>query len=314
MPKPVADHIRRNRSHRPRVRRSAHRALTIVELLIVVVILGLMLVLALPSRAGSARAQLQVALQIIQADVYTLESMARAAPPGEIYAMIMHHPYAPVADAAAPPAQFALAFVAKGACCIKTGCADGLSESDCISAGGTYRGDGSFCVDESLSCTSSAPPTADDALSIFDSIPILSYDGTIDSPNLPPEPPPAWPGTPGGADFPPAGAPDGDPSSFYSCGVIRDADTPDETFVELTRPDGRPWNFDFAQESLDLVTLGPVKSPGFYSQTRALRFDHLGRPSRNVLFSLVADKHMLAITITTSGKVFWSLDANTSVP
>ncbi len=314
MPKPVADHIRRNRSHRPPVRRSSHSALTIVELLIVVVILGLMLVLALPSRAGSARAQLMVALQIIQADVYTLESMARAAPPDEIYAMIMHHPDAPVADAAPSTAQFALAYVVKGACCIKTSCEDGLTESNCISAGGTYGSDGTFCSDGSMNCTSSAPPTESDALTIFDTIPTLSYDGTFDSPNLPPDPPPAWPGTLGGADFPPAGAPDGDPSSFYSCGVIRDADTPDETFVELTRPDGRPWNFDFAQESLDLVTLGPVKSPGFYSQTRALRFDHLGRPSRNVLFSLVADNHMLAITITTGGKVFWSLDANTTVP
>ena len=48
------------------MRSAVARAVTLVELLIVVVILGLALVLALPSQASTARAQLMGALRIIQ--------------------------------------------------------------------------------------------------------------------------------------------------------------------------------------------------------------------------------------------------------
>ena len=58
-----------------------------------------------------------------------------------------------------------------------------------------------------------------------------------------------------------------------------------------------------------MVTIGTAGSPDFYSVERALRFDHLGRPSRNVLFSLLAEDLTLAVTITTAGEVRWSLDA-----
>lgn len=92
-------------------------------------------------------------------------------------------------------------------------------------------------------------------------------------------------------------------------GIIRNADTPGETFAELTRPDGRPWTLDFAQQGLDLVTIGTAGSPEFYSVERALRFDHLGRLSRNALFSLVAENQTLAVTITTTREVRWSLNA-----
>ncbi len=89
---------------------------------------------------------------------------------------------------------------------------------------------------------------------------------------------------------------------------------PAEVFIELTRPDGRPWNFDFTQQGLDLVTTGSVASPGFYSAERALRFDHLGRPSRNVLFSLLPEDQTLAIAFTTSGELRWSLDTGSGSP
>lgn len=96
-----------------------------------------------------------------------------------------------------------------------------------------------------------------------------------------------------------------------SCALAQEppTDTPGETFAELTRPDGRPWTLDFAQQRLDLVTIETAGSPEFYSVERALRFDHLDRPSRNALFSLVAKDQRLAVTITTAGEVRWSLDA-----
>ena len=77
--------------------------------------------------------------------------------------------------------------------------------------------------------------------------------------------------------------------------------------MELSRPDGRPWTFDFAERGLDLVRIGSDTAPGFYSSERALRFDHLGKPSRNVLFSLEAEDLIMAVSITTAGEVLWTL-------
>ena len=68
------------------------RAVTLIELLVVIVILGILATLALPSRSSMGRTQLLAALRIIQADVGTMQSLARSAPAGDIYAMIMHHP------------------------------------------------------------------------------------------------------------------------------------------------------------------------------------------------------------------------------
>ncbi|MCH8912822.1 MAG: hypothetical protein IIA33_04555 [Planctomycetes bacterium] len=96
-----------------------------------------------------------------------------------------------------------------------------------------------------------------------------------------------------------------------SCALAQEppTDTPGETFAELPRPDGRPWTLDFAPQRLDLVTIQTDGSPDFYSVERSLRFDHLDRPSRNALFSLVAENQTLAVTITTTREVRWSLDA-----
>ena len=62
-------------------------------------------------------------------------------------------------------------------------------------------------------------------------------------------------------------------------------------------------------ESLDLLlpTVAEGNSSDFYSQERALRFDHLGKPSRNVLFALQADKQSLAVAVSTSGELYWNI-------
>ncbi len=238
------------------MRPAVARAFTLVELLIVVVILGLALVLALPSRASTARAQLLGALRIIQADVYTMQSLARAAPPEEIYAMIMHYPDAPLVDAGRLDMSTAIAQVSTGGCCVGGDCWDNQTPDYCSAEGGQYLGDSSSCLlYDKGNCTIADPPTLDQVDSALQYLPQLPYAGTLESPNASPAPAAPWPGTPGGPDFASAGNKDGDQESFYSCGIIRDADTPDETYSELTRPDGRPWNFNFAEQGLELVTI-----------------------------------------------------------
>ena len=111
-------------------------ALTLVELLIVVIILGLMLVLALPSRATTARTQLQAALRIIQADVFTMQALARAAPPGDVYSMIMHYPDAPLVDAWPADMSGALVQVSTGGCCVGGDCWDNQLQEYCLLEGG----------------------------------------------------------------------------------------------------------------------------------------------------------------------------------
>lgn len=293
-------------SSRPR------RAVTLIEMLIVITILSILLVLAIPSRSSMAQTQLLAAVRIIQADVKTMQSLARSAAPDEIYAMIMHYPNAPVAAATPLDPARALAYgPPKGACCIGTTCAENLTKSGCSDNGGTYLGKDTTCTELSYFCIDGGLPTIteESIAAALDLIPEIVYEGTVEWPNGAPAAATPWPGSSGGPAFDAVGPTDGDGSSFYRCGIIRNADTPDETFTELTRPDGRPWTFDFALQGLDLVTIGTAGSPDFYSVERALRFDHLGRPSRNVLFSLLAEDLTLAVTITTAGEVRWSLDA-----
>ena len=446
----------------------ASPALTLVEMLIVVVILGLAMVLALPSRASTARTQLRAALRIVQSDVYTMQSLARAAPPGDIYAMIMHYPDAPLVETWRPDIATALVQVSTGGCCVGGDCWDNQSQEYCLSEGGKYLGDDKSCllygkgnctiadpptagqVDSALdflpaltiegtfdwpnaspapaepwpgtpggtafespgstdgnmdsfyscgvirnvdtvdevfveltrpdgqyswdwlsqqsppdaplvetwrpdiatalvqvstggccvggdcwdnqsqeyclseggkylgddkscllygkgNCTIADPPTAGQVDSALDFLPALTIEGTFDWPNASPAPAEPWPGTPGGTAFESPGSTDGNMDSFYSCGVIRNVDTVDEVFVELTRPDGRPWNFNFEDQGLHLVTIAEGNSSDFYSQERALRFDHLGKPSRNVLFALQADKQSLAVAVSTSGELYWNI-------
>ncbi len=291
---------------------SSRAAVTLIEMLIVITILSILLVLAIPSPSSMAQTQLLAALRIIQADVKTMQSLARSAAPDEIYAMIMHYPNAPVAEATPLDPARALAYgPPTGACCIGATCADNLTKSDCSGSGGTYLGKDTTCTEFAYFCIDGGLPTLTEETiaTALDLIPEIVYEGTVEWPNSSPAAAAPWPGSPGGPAFDAVGTADGDDSSFYRCGIIRNADTPSETFAELTRPDGRPWTFDFAQQGLDLVTIGTAGSPDFYSVERALRFDHLGRPSRNVLFSLVAEDQTLAVTITTAGEVRWSLDA-----
>ena len=282
--------------------------LTLVELLIVVIILGLMLVLALPSRATTARTQLQAALRIIQSDAFTTQALARAAPPGDVYSMIMHYPDAPLVEAWRPDIAGALAQVSTGGCCVGGDCWDNQLQEYCLSEGGKYLGDDKSCLLYGKgNCTIADPPTAGQVDSALDFLPALTFEGTFDWPNASSAPAEPWPGTPGGIAFESPGSKDGNKESFYSCGVIRNADTADEVFVELTRPDGRSWNFNFASQGLHLVTIAQGNSSDFYSQERALRFDHLGKPSRNVLFALEADKQSLAVAVSTSGELYWNI-------
>lgn len=286
------------------------RAVTLIELLVVIVILGILATLALPSRSNMGRTQLLAALRIIQADVGTMQSLARSAPAGDIYAMIMHHPDAPLvqADFVAPPVAYVFA-PPSGACCLGEICTDSLTKTDCQDTGGWYVKNNTLCTDVVSQCIDATvqPVLAPEVQAALDTIPEIVVAGTTDWPNNSPPTLVAWPGTSGGPGFEAVGSADGDQRSFYRCGIIRNADTASETFVELSRPDGRPWTFDFAERGLDLVRIGNDTAPGFYSSERALRFDHLGKPSRNVLFSLEAEDLIMAVSITTAGEVLWTL-------
>lgn len=286
------------------------RAMTLIELLVVIVILGILVTLALPSRSSMGRTQLLAALRIIQADVGTMQSLARSAPAGDIYAMIMHHPDAPLvqADFAATPTAYVFA-PPVGACCLGEICTDPSTKTSCQDSGGWYVGNGTLCTDVVSQCIAATvqPVTTPEVQAALDAIPAIVVAGTPNWPNNSPPTLTRWPGTSGGPSFQAVGSADGDQRSFYHCGIIRNADTADETFVELSRPDGRPWTFDFAERGLDLVRIGNDTAPGFYSSERALRFDHLGKPSRNVLFSLEAEDLIMAISITTAGEVLWNL-------
>ncbi|MCG3137900.1 MAG: hypothetical protein HJJLKODD_01755 [Phycisphaerae bacterium] len=69
---------------------------TLVELLIVIVVLAIVATLVLPSFNSPAIAELPLAVQTITSEIHALQALARSAPEGEIYALIMHYPNSPV--------------------------------------------------------------------------------------------------------------------------------------------------------------------------------------------------------------------------
>ena len=150
------------------------------------------------------------ALRIIQADVYTMQSLARAAAPGEIYAMIMHYPDAPLVEAGRLDMSTALVQVSTGGCCVGGDCWDNQTPEYCSSEGGFYLGDNNSCLlYDKGNCTIADPPTLGEVDSALQSLPDLPYAGTLEFPNDSPALPAPWPGTRRGPDFESAGGLDG---------------------------------------------------------------------------------------------------------
>jgi len=168
----------RKRNNLPRTNIRFPNAFSIWELVIVVVIIGLIAVLALPRSSGIAQTQLQAATDMMRTDLHTIRTLAKTVPPGQVLAIIMHYPHAPVTDAGHPdmwdalvcagdytrpfsnsfpptlttvPMMSASIFVSalppeEGACCQDNGTCSEELEQNCKDVSQTFHGEGTYCI------------------------------------------------------------------------------------------------------------------------------------------------------------------------